>query len=413
MAVEAQLLIIGSELTEGRLRDAHGAFLSRELTRLGFYVAGIHLLPDDPAKLRLCMQRLLESPASVIISVGGLGHTSDDLTKPLWAEILGDSYDVDAQLLSLLQERLQKRGVTLPYIERYAEVPRGGRAFPNPVGLAPALLWEYNEKVLWALPGVPAELQAFWTEVVQPYLLERFGLATPLEITLRTTGLTESGLSARLRTWEAEKPAALRLAYNPSWEGVSLHLSAPADFPLAEFMHWTENLRQIIGPYIYAEGPTTLPAALIAALRQQGLTISTAESCTGGHIAAALVDVPGASDVLRGSVVAYHNDIKKALLNVPALTLETEGAVSEPTAQAMVRGIRNLTRSSIGIATTGIAGPTGGTPTKPVGLVYIAIETPDRTFVKPYHFPGGREVVIARATATALSLTWQILMQLI
>jgi nicotinamide-nucleotide amidase len=413
MGVEAQILLIGSELTEGRLRDAHGVVLSRELTRMGFYVAGIHLLPDDPVKLRLCMQRLLESPAQVIISVGGLGHTSDDLTKALWAEILQDSYVVDAELLSHLRERVSRRGITLPYIERYAEVPQGGRAFPNPVGLAPALLWERGEKVIWALPGVPAELRAFWAEVVQPYLLERFGLATPLEITLRTTGLTESALSERIQSWEAEKPAALRLAYNPSWEGVSLHLSAPADFPLSEFEAWIERLRQLLRPYIYAEGPTTLAAALIATLKQQNLTIATAESCTGGHIAAALVDVPGASEVLRGALVAYHNDLKNQLLGVPTTVLETEGAVSEPTARAMVRGIRNLTQSAVGIATTGIAGPTGATPTKPVGLVYIAIETPTRTFVKPYHFPGDRETVITRATATALSLTWQILHNLL
>ena len=413
MAVEAQLLIIGSELTEGRLRDAHAVFLSRELTQMGFYVAGIHLLPDDPEKLRLCMRRLLESPAEVILSVGGLGHTSDDLTKALWAEILQDSYVIDPGLLSLLQERLQKRGVSLPYIERYAEVPVGGRAFPNPVGLAPALLWEKSEKVIWALPGVPAELHAFWMEVVRPYLLERFGLATPLEVTLRTTGLTESALSRRLEGWEAERPAPLRLAYNPGWEGVSLHISAPADFPLSEFEHWTDKLRELLRPYLYAEGAVTLAAALISTLKERGLTVSTAESCTGGHVAAALVDVPGASEVFRGALVAYHNDLKEQLLGVPTLVLSMEGAVSEPTARAMVSGVRTLTRSTLGIATTGIAGPTGATPTKPVGLVYIAIETPERTFVRPFHFSGGRDTVIARATATALSLTWQVLHNLI
>ncbi len=413
MAVEAQLLIIGSELTEGRLRDAHAAFLGRELTQMGFYVAGVHLLPDDREKLRLCMQRLLDSPAELVISVGGLGHTSDDLTKAVWAEVLQDSYVIDPTLLSLLQERLQRRGISLPYTERYAEVPVGGRAFPNPVGLAPALLWERPGKVIWALPGVPAELQAFWMEVVRPYLLEQFGLATPTEVTLRTTGLTESALSKRLEAWEAEKPAPLRLAYNPSWEGVSLHLSAPADFALSDFELWANKLRDLLRPYIYAEGPVTLASALISLLKHRGLTLATAESCTGGHIAAALVDVPGASEVFRGALVAYHNDLKQNLLGVPAAILATEGAVSEATARAMVSGIRNRTQSAIGIATTGIAGPTGETPTKPVGLVYIAIETPEKTFVRAFHFTGGRDIVIARATATALSLTWQLLNNLL
>jgi len=413
MAVEAQLLIIGSELTEGRLRDAHALFLGRELTQMGFYVAGAHLLPDDREKLRLCMQRLLDSPAELVISVGGLGHTSDDLTKAVWAEVLQDSYVIDPTLLSLLQERLRKRGISLPYTERYAEVPVGGRAFPNPVGLAPALLWERPGKVIWALPGVPAELQAFWMEVVRPYLLEQFGLATPMEVTLRTTGLTESALSQRLEAWEAEKPTPLRLAYNPSWEGVSLHLSAPADFPLSDFELWTNKLRDLLRPYIYAEGPVTLASALISMLKHRGLTLATAESCTGGHIAAALVDVPGASEVFRGALVAYHNDLKQNLLGVLPAILATEGAVSEATARAMVSGIRNCTQSAIGIATTGIAGPTGETPTKPVGLVYIALETPEKTFVRAFHFTGGRDIVIARATATALSLTWQLLNNLL
>ncbi len=413
MAVEAQLLIIGSELTEGRLRDAHAAFLSRELTRMGFYVAGIHLLPDDAARLRVCMERLLESSAELILSVGGLGHTSDDLTKALWAEALGDTCAIDPALLSLLEERIRKRGTILPYLERYAEVPSQGRAYPNPVGLAPALLWERPNKVIWALPGVPAELHAFWRETVEPYLLERFGLAIPLEITLRTTGLTESALSHRLQEWEADKPANLRLAYNPSWEGVSLHISAPADFPLSEFDARVDKLRKLLQPYLYAEGPISLSAALIATLRSRDLTVATAESCTGGHIAAALVEVPGASEVFRGALVAYHNDLKQHLLGVSTSVLETEGAVSEPTARAMAHGIRTRTQSDIGIATTGIAGPTGATATKPIGLVYIAVETPERTFVKPFQFSGGREVVIARATATALSLTWQILHHLL
>jgi len=413
MAVEAQLLIIGSELTEGRLWDAHAAFLGAELTRLGFYVGGIHLLPDDHVKLRLGMQRLLQGPASVIISVGGLGHTSDDLTKALWAEMLEDTFSVDTVLLATLRERLRQRNPDLPYLERYAEVPAQGRAFCNPVGLAPALLWERHGKVIWALPGVPAELKALWMEVVEPYLRESFGLTMPLQTLIRTTGLTESALSERLRDWEAEKPTDIRLAYNPAWEGVSLHLSASADFPTPVFADWTAKLRHLVGPYIYAEGPVPLPAALIQLLAAKNLTLATAESCTGGHIAATLVDIAGASEVLRGSVVAYHNDLKRQLLGIPELVLSTHGAVSEETARLMVQGIRSLTQSSVGIATTGIAGPTGATPTKPIGLVYIAIETPERTFVRAYRFHGGREVVIARATATALSLAWQVLQSLI
>lgn len=409
-APEARLLIIGSELTEGRLQDAHVSFLARELTALGLYVAGAWLVPDDPEVLRPAMRALLESPASVILSVGGLGHTSDDLTKALWCEALNDTLTLDQELLKYLETSLQARGLSrLPYLEAYATVPQKALAVRNPIGLAPALYWIWGQKHLWALPGVPAELRAFWQEAVAPTLREAFGLATPLQLTLRTTGLTESRLSQLLEAWERERPAELRLAYNPAWEGVTLHLSAPASFPLEAFERAAQALRALVSPYLYGEGQVTLAAAILALLRERGLTLATAESCTGGHLAAAFVDVPGASVTFRGSIVAYHNELKQHLLGVSQAVLQTEGAVSEAAARIMATGARQITHSDIAIATTGIAGPSGSTPTKPVGLVYVALETPKETLVRRLQFSGDRSLIIARTVASALSLTWQTL----
>ncbi len=409
-APEARLLLIGSELTEGRLQDAHAAFLAAELTALGFYVTDVSIVPDDPIQLRQVMRYLLESPAEVIISVGGLGHTSDDLTKVLWCETLGDALHLDEGLLAHLETALQARGVSsLPYLEVYATVPQQARVIQNPVGLAPALYWLVREKHIWALPGVPAELHALWHEAVASSLREAFGLAAPLQITLRTTGITESRLSALIAPWERHRPAPLRLAYNPSWEGVGLHLSAPASFALEAFEEAVQALRQLISPYLYGEGPVTLAAAILALMETQGLSLATAESCTGGHLAAAFVNVPGASRVFRGSIVAYHNEIKQHLLGVPASILETEGAVSEPTARAMAAGACQAIGSHVAIATTGIAGPSGGTATKPTGLVYLAVQSPRETLVRRFQFSGGREVVINRTVGAALSLTWQTL----
>ncbi|MDW8089776.1 MAG: nicotinamide-nucleotide amidohydrolase family protein [Bacteroidia bacterium] len=407
---EAHLLLIGSELTQGRLADKNGVFLARELSALGFTVAEIVMVPDDRAALRAQFQRALASSAQAILSCGGLGHTSDDLTAEVWAEVLGDRLEVSPVVLEHLRAQLAGRGVAvLPFLERYALAPARGMALLNPVGLSPALYWDLEGRIVAALPGPPLELQAIWRAHVQPRLLARFPLRPPFQATLRTTGISESRLSSLIAEWEKALPSAFRLAYNPSWEGVSLHLRAPAEADATAFAQAVQSLRQLIQKYLYAEGDTTLAEALLSYLKERQMTLATAESCTGGHVAAALVDVPGASEVFLGSVVAYANSTKVALLGVSEATLAQEGAVSATVAQQMAEGVRKALGSTIGIATTGIAGPTGGTAEKPVGTVWFGIATPQRTWTKRFVFPGDRGAVLARATGAALSLTWQAL----
>lgn len=406
-APKAHLLLIGSELTEGRLLDKNGQFLAKKLSDLGFYIERITLLPDNPDLLRKSFQESLQTPAAVLLSSGGLGHTSDDLTADLWAEVLGDPLSFSEELYNNLRTRLEERGIkALPYLERYARAPQKGEAIPNPVGLSPALYWEVGERVVCALPGPPPELQALW-EKLEPRLIAKFRPTPPFQHTLRTTGLTESRVSALLEEWEATLPPGVQLAYNPSWEGVSLHLRAPAEIGEASFQAAVKSLRDRLKPYLYAEGDTPLAGALLEALKKRGETLAIAESCTGGHIAAALVDIPGASEVFLGGVVAYANSAKEALLGVSPAILREKGAVSEETARAMAEGVRRGFGSTWGIATTGIAGPTGGSVEKPVGTVWIGVTGPSGPWAKKYTFPGGRAAVIGRATATALSLLWQ------
>ncbi len=408
--LRAELLLIGSELTEGRLADRNGHFLAGALSDLGVEVERIVLLPDEPKVLRSAMEAAIAGGAEIILSSGGLGHTSDDLTAALWAEVLGDELTLSQALLDSLAERLRQRGRPgLPFLERYALVPRRGGYFANPVGLAPALWWELLGRFICALPGPPAELQALWKAHLLPLLQERFQPKPPHQHTLRTTGLTESALSARLQAWEAQLPAGFRLAYNPSWEGVSLHLRAPATVPETIFTAQVEALRAAIGPYLYAEGSASLAAALLNLLEARNLTVAVTESCTGGHIAAALVEVPGASATFLGGIVAYANSTKVNLLGVDPTTLTEHGAVSEAVARQMAEGVRQALGAQIGIATTGIAGPTGATPNKPIGTVWIGIALPEITVARHFVFPGDRNAVIQRATAFALSLTWQAL----
>lgn len=412
-APEALVLLVGSELTEGRLQDKNGFFLTQELTALGFLVREVRVLPDEPAFLRGAFLEALATPARLVVSSGGLGHTSDDLTADLWAEVLGDTLQVSPELLAALEERFRQAGrAPLPYLERYARVPRQGEALPNPVGLSPALWWERGLRVIVALPGPPAELRALWQEAVAPRLLDRFGSRAPLTITLRTTGLPESRVSALLADWENRLPPAFRLAYNPSWEGVSLHLRAPAETDPLLFKRQVEELRRILAPYLYGEGAVSLAEAVLDLCRKQGYTLATAESCTGGHLAASIVEVPGASEVFLGGVVSYANSAKETLLGVSAVTLAEKGAVSEEVALQMAEGARQCLGAAIGLATTGIAGPTGGSPEKPVGTVWIAQVGPGTyRLAHRFTFPGDRHTVLLRATATALSLLWKGLRQ--
>ncbi|MCS7153245.1 MAG: nicotinamide-nucleotide amidohydrolase family protein [Bacteroidia bacterium] len=407
---KAVILLIGSELTEGRLLDRNGKFLSEELTELGFFVQEMRILPDDAALLRIAMQEVLGSEARVILSSGGLGHTSDDLTAALWAEALEDSLHFSSEIFAVLRQELEKRGIShLPYLEKYAMRPQRGEVLMNPVGLAPALYWEKGLQVICALPGPPSELQAIWHEHLKKRLLERFSPQSPLHYTLRTTGISESRLSALIEPWEKTLPPSHRLSYNPSWEGVTLHVYAPPASDMDVFEGRIRELRTLLQPYIYAEGNIPLAQALLHRLKQADFTLAIAESCTGGHVAAKIVNIPGASEVLLGGIISYANSAKMQLLGVSPEALETEGAVSKTVALQMAEGVRKAFGADVGIATTGIAGPTGGSPEKPVGTVWIAVATPTIQEARRYLFPGDREAVIERATATALSFLWQIL----
>ncbi|MCS6896274.1 MAG: nicotinamide-nucleotide amidohydrolase family protein [Bacteroidia bacterium] len=407
-APEAQILLIGSELTQGRLVDKNGSFLAQELSQMGFFVREIHILPDDSHLLRSAMKSALKSDSQLVLSSGGLGHTSDDLTIELWAEVLEDRLLLSENILSHLRGLLHARGVTdLPYLERYALVPEKGEALINPVGLAPALYWEKGSKVICALPGPPAELQAIWHATLKQRVQKRFSTQPPLTHTIRTTGISESRLTDLIATWEATLPSTFRLSYNPSWEGVSLHLQAPPDTAPAYFTSFIDTLRETIRPYLYAEGNVSLAEAILHHLKGANLTLAVAESCTGGHLAAEIVNIPGASEVFLGGIVSYSNSAKINLLGVSELTLRTEGAVSETTAIQMAEGVRRAFGAAVGVSTTGIAGPSGGSAEKPVGTVWFGIVTPHTRQAKRYLLSGDRKTIIQRATAIALSLLWQ------
>jgi len=414
--VRVELLTIGAELLLGYTVDTNAAFMARSLSEIGVVVVRHDTVGDDPELIARAMLDGLDRTGAVITS-GGLGPTADDRTRDGLAAAFGRELLTDPEALAQVERRFRLFGREMPRINVVqALVPRGARVLENRFGSAPAL-WLEDERGRWVitLPGVPSEMRGLLTETVIPILRSRE--SAPVVVTsrtLRTTGIGESALAELLGADGGSSVAGLPLAYLPGWEGVDLRVTA-AEMPAAEAeRHLDEaarRLRDRAGKYIYGEGSADLAAVVIDLCRERSLTIATAESCTGGLLGARITAVPGSSDVYPGGVVAYSNPVKESLLGVPTELLASRGggAVSEEVARAMAAGVRERLGANIGIGITGIAGPGGGSPEKPVGTVWMAVQMGDevRTFGRVY--VGDRGEVRARSAQSALETLRQLL----
>jgi nicotinamide-nucleotide amidase len=342
-----------------------------------------------------------------VITTGGLGPTRDDITKREVAALFGKALRLDETVLRSLEARFRRLGRPMPAVNRtQAEVPDGATVLPNPRGTAPGLWLEDDRgRVAVLLPGVPSEMRGLLVEEVLPRVAQRVGGGrVVLSRTLRTTGVPESALAERIGPIE-EEITPLTLAYLPSIEGVDLRVTAwglreeEAKRLLAAA---AGQLRERAGEHLYGEDGTDLAAVVLDRLSGQRLAVS--ESCTGGLVAARITAVPGASAVFVGGVVAYADAVKRDLLDVPAATLEAHGAVSEETVRAMAEGVQRRFAAGATIAVTGIAGPGGGTPEKPVGTVWLAARIGADTRAVKRVFPGDRGEIRARAAQAALDL---------
>jgi len=366
-------------------------------------------VPDRPKAIADAVGAALER-TGFVLATGGLGPTRDDLTKHVVAELLGKRLHVDEALLTALEARFRRHGWgPMPAVNRtQAEVPEGATVLPNPRGSAPGLWIEDQGRVVILLPGVPSEMRGLLVEEVLPRIVARqdAGVRVVRSRTLRTTGVSESALAERVGPLE-DALAPLSLAYLPSLDGVDLRLTAwtlppeEADRRLAEA---GDRLRRELGDHYYGEEDAPLAAAVLALLRARGLRLAVAESCTGGLVEARLTAVPGASDVFTGGLVAYADTVKREQLGVPSEVLETHGAVSEESARAMAAGAARVFGAGCAVAVTGIAGPGGGTPDKPVGTVWIAALVDGSTTALKRTFPGSREDIRRRSAQAALDL---------
>lgn len=409
--MQIELLTIGTELLLGFTLDTNSAEIGRALAGVGIRVVRRTSVGDEPAAIREALEQALARTGAVL-ATGGLGPTADDITKKVAADLFGASLTFRPEVWESIIARFARFGrIPVERNRSQAEVPEGATILPNRWGTAPGLWLEGTRGLVILLPGVPSEMRALLQQEVLPRLSGRAAGQVVRSRTVRTTAIPESTLADRLGAIEPTL-APLSLAYLPGLEGVDLRLTAwnlapeEADRRLRD---GAALLRERAGAWAYGEGEVDLAGVVLESARSARLTLAVAESCTGGGIGARLTSVAGSSDVFLGGVIAYDNRIKIGQLGVPAAVIEREGAVSESVARAMADGVAQTFKSELAISVTGIAGPGGGSPDKPVGLVYIGTRTPAGTEVTRHTFPGDRSEIRGRANQTALFRLWQAL----
>ncbi len=373
---KTSLITIGDELLIGQVIDTNSAWMAQELNKAGIWVNRRLAIGDG----RIDILQALEAESAesdIILITGGLGPTTDDITKPVLCEYFNTTLVINEEALENVKNIFTKI-LQRPLIERnlkQAEVPDSCIVIQNKRGTAPGMLFEKNGKVLVAMPGVPHEMKGMMTDDVIPYLKSRFATNFVSHRTLLTAGIGESTLADLIQDFEISLPPDIRLAYLPNYGMVRLRLTANATLAgklESQLNGLFSDLKTRVSEWLVTDQDISLQEALGKILTERKQTLATAESCTGGHVAQLITSIPGSSTYFKGSIVAYDNEVKIKLLGVDPVVLSTSGAVSEETVRAMVQGAISVMKTDFAIATSGIMGPGGGTENKPVGTVWIA-----------------------------------------
>ena len=412
--MRAEIIAVGSELLGSTRADTNSLFLSERLSGLGIDLRIKSVVGDEHEDLAIVFRQALER-SDVIVLTGGLGPTDDDLTRDVVSEVLGLPMTVDAAIVAKIRARFERRGLTMPEVNRrQAQVPRGAVVLDNPNGTAPGLFitgsGAHAGRIVILLPGPPRELQPMFDLVCSgPLLRERTGRERTYRTSLFLTGKGESHVEQLIQPiyapWRDAVPP-ISTTILAAMGQIELHLTVRDEDEaraLATLERARTELMAVIGGDVYSVDGRVMEEVVGELLVARGYTIAAAESCTGGLLTSRLTDVPGSSSYVRASIVAYAYEDKSALLGVPGALIETHGAVSEPVAVAMAEGIRERTGADVAIGITGIAGPGGATPAKPVGTVVIAVLAPGQpVYVRTYTFIGNRAMVKFQATQAAL-----------
>lgn len=403
----AEIISIGEELLIGQTINTNAAWMASQLNNVGIAVHHIVVITDDQEEIERSLHLAL-SRADIVLITGGLGPTRDDVTKSALCNYFDSKLIMDEAVLKDISDFFHHRGLRLIELnELQALVPEKATVIRNPYGTAPGLWLTKGRKVVVAMPGVPFEMQHMVTSYVIPELEKWPRRRHILHKTILTTGIGESFLAKKIATWEDQLPGHIKLAYLPSPGIVKLRLTCTGhDKTMMEeaISEEVQKLLKIIPKYIWGFDDEKLEQKAGDALRLQKLTLSTAESCTGGYLTHKITSVPGSSSYFKGSVVAYDNHVKRQVLSVEHTLIDQHGAVSQQVVEQMALNVRKLMHTDLGIAISGIAGPDGGTAEKPVGTVWIAVSGPEETTSQRFSFGDNRERNIIRASVAALGM---------
>lgn len=403
--MKATIISVGNELLNGKTVNSNAAYIGEALFEIGIPTHKIITIGDTAAEIAGTLSMALEE-SDVVITTGGLGPTHDDITKKAVAEYFDSNLILNENILRKIEERFQRRGMKMPAVNRnQALAPDKAELIDNPVGTAAGLLFKEKGKFVFVLPGIPLEMQAMLDQSVIPFLKENCERRDFRVHLYRTTGIPESKIYEICKDLFEQYPS-YEIAFLPKYTGVEIRVAVDNDHSLEadKYPLFEQELYRRIGKYIYAEGKQELEEVVGELLLRDRLTISVAESCTGGLIQDRLTNVSGSSEYFEGGVTTYSNESKAKFLGVKQTTLERFGAVSDEVAREMAAGCQQAYGTDLALATTGIAGPTGGTEAKPVGLIYIALATPQKVISKKFIFGGNRRMNKEAGAQAALEM---------
>lgn len=403
--MRAEIITIGDELLIGQVVDTNSAWMAEKLNEQGIELYQITSVHDDREHIINALNEAF-GRADLVLTTGGLGPTKDDITKHVLCEYFGSHLIEDKRVRAHIYELYKERPDVLNRLTATQWlVPECAQILENRVGSAPLMVFHKGEKILASMPGVPYEMKIAMEEQILPYILELKIKNEKLKIihkTLQVTGIPESSLAIILEEYENTKPGYLHLAYLPKDGIIRLRLSSYGEATEEEMQDWFERLKGLVSDYLIADTDEPLEVIVGNLLKARGATIATAESCTGGKLAALLNKHAGSSAFYWGSVISYDNSVKEHLLGVPQEMIQTHGVVSEEVVRVMAESVRKQIGTDYAIATSGIAGPAGGSAEKPVGTVWMAWATPEGTTAECFHLGKLREQITDRACTKAL-----------
>ena len=411
---KAYLITIGDELLIGQVTDTNSKWIAERLTGLGIKVSKIISVQDEQQEIVTALEEAADK-ADIIITTGGLGPTVDDITKKTFARFLNKKMIFNQNFFEKVKEYVRKRGHKIDdLLFNYSHFPEGTIFLNNSVGSAPGMLFHYKGKKIFALPGVPPEMKSIFVEEIEPIIQNENNGFYIVKKTVLTSGEIEAAIAEKLKDIVNNLPDNISFAYLPNLGRVRLRITSKGENKevlLKEINDLIEKIKTKIGDLIFGYDDDTLEHALGIMLKTKGLVLATAESCTGGMIAHKITSVPGSSEYYKGSIVAYSNEIKEKILGVRHSTLQDHGAVSEETVIEMVKGALDAIGTDVAIASSGIAGPSGGTVENPVGTIWIAAGNKDKIITKKLQLGNNRIKNIETSTVFALDLLRKFLLQ--